>query len=480
MATTQPGYWIKEPGDYSTAEVEELLAAGMDHAWLQFHQGRDLAAEGGDRIMVKGEGHYIYDIYGKRYIDGLGGLFLMNIGHGRREVADAVAAQLQALAYANTGSYATVPAIRLAERVAEKAPGSLEKVFFCNGGSEAVDIALKMAKQIQYLRGHPKKTKIVARRGSYHGSTYAPMSLTGRAQYKGMFEPLMPQVAHVEHPYCYRCPWGLNGITPEAGGPQPCTQCCMQPVKDFERLIEFEGPETIAAFIGTPIGSGSQIPPDGYWPAIRELCDKHDILLIADEVICGFGRLGTWFGMQRFGIVPDLMTIAKALTGGYLPGGAVVARKEWADLFDASEEHRFQHGVTYGGHPAVMAAGLASLDIIEREGLVENADRVGRHLFERAQALYEHPSVGFVGGGLGLLMSIELVKDRRTREKWSASGKEYGKRLTNRLRQRGLAVRAGDGIALAPPLTIDAATADEIVAIIDDALGEQDREFPSA
>jgi adenosylmethionine-8-amino-7-oxononanoate aminotransferase len=335
-----------------------------------------------------------------------------------------------------------------------------------------------MAKQIQYLRGNPKKTKIVARRGSYHGSTYAPMSLTGRKEYKGIFEPLMPQVCHVEHPYCYRCPFGLNRITPEAGGPQPNTECCMQPVKDFERLIEFEGPETIAAIIGTPIGSGGQIPPEGYWPAIRELCDKHEILLIADEVICGFGRLGTWFGMERFGIVPDLMTIAKALTGGYLPGGAVVARKEWSDLFDAKEENTFHHGVTYGGHPAVMAAGLASMDIIEREGLVENADSVGRYLYERAQCLYEHPSVGFVGGGLGLLMSIELVKDRQTKEKWSASTKEYGKRLTNRLRQRGLAVRAGDGISLSPPLTIDESTADEIVEIIDDALREQAQEFP--
>jgi adenosylmethionine-8-amino-7-oxononanoate aminotransferase len=475
--SNRPGYWIKEPGEYGTAEVEDLIRAGMDHAWLQFHQGRDLAAQGGERIMVKGDGHYLYDIYGNRYIDGLGGLFLMNIGHGREEVVEAVAAQLRALAYANTGAYATIPAIRLAERVAEKAPGSLNKVFFCNGGSEAVDIALKMAKQIQYLRGNPKKTKIVARRGSYHGSTYAPMSLTGRKEYKGMFEPLMPQVAHVEPPYCYRCPWSLNGITPEAGGPAPNTQCCMQPVRDFERLIEFEGPETIAAFIGTPAGSGGQIPPDGYWPAIRELCDKHEILLIADEVICGFGRLGTWFGMQRFGIVPDLMTIAKALTGGYLPGGAVVAKQELVELFESKEENVFQHGVTYGGHPGVMAAGLASLDIMERESLVENCDRVGRYLYERAQQLYAHPSVGYVGGGLGLLMSIELVKDRKTREKWSATNKEYGKLLTNRLRQRGLAVRAGDGISLSPPLTIDEATADEIVAIIDDALTEQEREI---
>lgn len=287
-------------------------------------------------------------------------------------------------------------------------------------------------------------------------------------------------MAHVESPYCYRCLWGRNSVTPAAGGAAPCTQCCRQPVTDVERLIAFEGPETTAAFIGTPLGSGSQIPPDGSWPAIRELCDQHEILLLADEVICGFGRLGRWFGMERFGIVPDLMTIVTALTGGYLPGGAVVARQEWAELFDAQEENRFHHGVTYGGQPAVMAAGLASLDLIEREGLVANADRVGRHPDERAPTRYAHPAVGFVGGGLGLLMSIELVKGRRTKEQWSATSTDYGRRLTGRLRQRGLAVRAGGSIALAPPLTIDAATADEIIAISDDALGEQERAFPTA
>jgi adenosylmethionine-8-amino-7-oxononanoate aminotransferase len=473
--------WVREPGEYGIEEIEDLVRSGLDHSWMQFHQGRDVAAAGGERIMVKGEGVYLWDIYGNRYIDGSGGLLLMNIGHGREEVVDAIAAQLRALAYANTGSYATVPAILLAERVAAKAPGDLSKVFYCNGGSEAVEIALKMARQIQYLRGFPKKTKIVARRGQYHGSTYAAMSLTGRKEYKGIFEPLMPQVCHVEPPYCYRCPWGLNDGSVVAAGANPGAGCCMQAVRDFERLIEFEGADTIAAFIATPANVGNQLPPDGYWPAMRALCDQHDILLIADEIICGFGRMGRWFGMERFGIVPDLMTIAKALTGGYLPCGAVVARAEWADLFN-EEDNTFHHGVTYGGHPGVMAAGMATLDIMERENLVENADRMGTYLYEQAlERLSGHPSVGFVGGGIGLLLQIELVKNRQTKEKFSATHKrEYGKALTEKLRTRGLATRAGDVISLSPPLTIDAPTIDMVLDIIDDALTEQEREYPSA
>jgi len=466
--------WIKEPGAYSAAEIAELLSASHAHAWLQFHQGRDQPGEGAEAIMVKGEGNYVYDITGNRYIDGMAGLYLMNLGHGRTEIVDAIAAQLSTLAYANTGAYATVPAIRLAERLAEKAPGDLNKVFFCNGGGEAVEIALKMARQIQHLRGFPKKTKIVARRGAYHGSTRGAMSLTGPAGYRGIFDPLDPQVRHVEQPACYRCPWGLNDGSVVAAGPEAGRGCCMQAVKDVERLIAFEGPETIAAFVATPNSAADQLPPAGYWPAIRELCDRHGILLIVDEIICAFGRLGRWFGIEHWGVVPDLVTIAKGLTAGYLPCGGVIARKEWADLFEEKGEE-FPHGVTYGGHPGVMAAGLATLEVMEREGVVENSERLGAYLYEQAVArLYEkHPSVGTVGGGLGLMATLDMVGDRRTREQ---RGGEYRQALTEKVRRRGLALRAGGEVWVAPPLTVTKAEVDEMIDILDDAIAEQERE----
>jgi adenosylmethionine-8-amino-7-oxononanoate aminotransferase len=430
--------------------------------------------------MVKGEGMYLYDIEGNRYIDGMAGLYLMNLGHGREEIVDAIASQLRQLAYANTGAHATVPAIRLAEKLASHAPGDLDKVFFCNGGSEAVEIAMKMARQIQFMRGFPKKTKIVARRNSYHGSTYAAMSLTGRARTKGVFEPWMPGVCHVDQPNCFRCPWGLNqGDRVVAAGSDPATiasGCCMQAVRDLERLIEFEAPETIAAFIGTVNTQSGQLPPPGYWPAIRALCDKHNILLIDDEIICGFGRLGRWFGVEHWDVQPDLMTVAKALTAGYQPVGAVICRREWADLFDQQNEV-FHHGVTYGSHPGVMAAGLATLEIMEREGVVEQSARMGAYLYEQAlERLHDrHPSVGFVGGGLGMLLNVSMVKNRDTK---AQHDEEYGKALTKKVRDRGLALRAANEIWLSPPLTMDKATVDEMLQILDDAIAAQERDYP--
>jgi adenosylmethionine-8-amino-7-oxononanoate aminotransferase len=478
-ANTRPAaaHWIKAPGEYGAAEIEDLVTQGSEHFWLQYHQGRDLAGAGAHRIMVKGEGHYIYDIEGNRYLDAMAGLYLLNLGHSQADIVEAIRAQLTALPYANTGSYVTVAGIRLAERLAEKAPGDLDKVFFCNGGSEAVEIALKMAKQIQYLRGFPKKTKIVTRKGEYHGSTFAAMALTGRARYGGIFEPVMAQTCLVEQPNCARCPWGLNDGSVVAAGETPGVGCCMQAVRDLERLIEFEGAETIAAFIATPNGANDQLPPPGYWPAIRALCDKHDILLIADEVIAAFGRLGRWFGMERWGIVPDIMTLAKGMTAGYQPCGAVIARRQWADLFE-EKEAAFHHGVTYGSHPAVMAAGLATLDVMEREGVVENSDRLGPYLYEQAmERLHDrHPTVGFVGGGMGLMITVNMVKSRRTMESFDA---EYTKSLTEKVRQRGMATRAGDEIWIAPPLTFTKPEIDQMLEILDDAITAQEREYPS-
>ncbi len=475
MVHPQPGkaaWWIK--GSYTDEEIAQLEAWDREHYWLQSHQAADIVAPGGEHIMTRGEGIYIYDVRGKKYIDGMAGLFLKNIGHGRPEVAQAVAEQMTTLAYSSSGATSTVPAILLSKKISDLTEGALTRTFFCGGGAEAVDISLKMAKQYQAITGNHGKTKVISRRLAYHGSTYAALSIGNRGRNtQGVFEPLMPQVFQVDPPYCYRCPWG-QGHSP--------TDCCMLSVKALENVILGEGPETIAAFIATPVASGNQIPPDEYWPAVRALCDKHNIVLIADEVICGFGRLGAWFGMERFGVQPDIMTIAKALTGGELPVGAVVASKKVAQAFDNTKGPlgQFQHGVTYGGHPVVMAAALKNIEIMEREDLVGNSLRMGNHLQQQAVNILQenHPTVGYVGGGLGLLMGIEIVKDRKTKERFpGGSNGEFAKRFTEIVRENGLFTRAGDVITLSPPLTITKTQVDDIIAILDMSLTQVEKEY---
>ncbi len=467
-------WWIKD--SYSTQEVEQLVDWWKEHFWLQNHQTADIAAASGSQIMVRGEGCYVYDIEGKKSIDGMAGLFLKNIGHRWPEIATAVSEQMNTLAYVNSGAYGSVPGILLAKKLADLTPGSLNRTFFCGGGSEAVEIALKLARQYQYISGHPSKSKIISRRGQYHGSTPTAMSVGNRArQAHGIFDPMSPVALQVDPPYCYRCPWGFQDRDNKS--------CCMLSVKSLENIIEGENPDTIAAFIATPIPAGNQIPADEYWPQVRALCDKYNILLIADEIICGFGRLGTWFGMERFGVNADIMTIAKALTGGELPVGAVMATKAIAETFDGVEgqDSMLHHGVTYGGHPAVMTAALKTLEIMERENVVENSDRMGSYLYDRAMAVLQenHPLVGFVGGGLGLLMAIEIVKSRKTKEKFPGGLQgDFAKRFTQIVQENGLAIRAGDSITLSPPLTITREIVDDIIDILDVSLTQIEKEYP--
>ena len=374
MVTPNPdksAWWIKD--DYSREEIDQLVQWGLDHFWTQNHQMADLVAPGGYNIMVRGDGCYVYDIEGNKYIDAMAGLFLKAIGHNHPEIASAVAEQMTTLAYTNSGAYSSVPGILLSKKLADLAPGDLNRTFFCGGGSEAVEIALKMARQYQFISGHPQKTKFISRRGQYHGSTPGTMGVgTGGRRGSGIFDSMLaPGTFQIEPPYCYRCPWGFENRTNK--------DCCMQSPRALENIIKGEGPDTVAAFIATPIPSGNQIPSDEYWPAVREICDKYDVTLIADEIICGFGRLGTWFGMQRFGVDPDIMTVAKALTGGELPVGAVVASQKIAETFANTEgpNGAFQPRVTYGGHTAVLAAALTNLEIIQRDHTVDYPDRMG-------------------------------------------------------------------------------------------------------
>ena len=468
-------WWIKD--SYSREEIDQLVEWGLEHFWTQRHQMADLVAPGGYNIMVRGDGNYIYDIEGKKYIDGMGGLFLKNIGHNHPEVAGAVAEQMTTLAYTNSGAYSSIPGILVSKKLAELAPGDLNRTFFAGGGSEAVDIALKMARQYQVIAGNTQKTKVISRRLQYHGSSRGPATVgSGGRVGGGMFDNMMHAgTSQVDAPFCYRCPWGYED--------RDRNSCCMQSPRSLENIIKGEQPETVAAFIATPISTGAQIPADEYWPAVREICDKYNIVLIADEIICGFGRLGSWFGMQRFGVDPDMMTVAKALTGGELPIGAVVASKKIAETFDNTEGSNgaFQHGVTYGGHPAVMTAALKNLEIMERENVVENSDKMGQYLYDRAMAVLQenHPSVGFVGGGMGLLMDIQMVKNRKTKEPYPGGPQgEYAKRFTDKIRGYGLATRAAESVVLSPPLTIDKGIVDDMIDILDKSIGEMEQEYP--
>ena len=463
-------YQAKGPGEYSPAEIDELVRLGNEHHWVQSHLSQDIADAGASRIIVKGEGSYIWDIEGRQYLDAMAGLYLANIGYGRREVIEALQEQLALLPYANSGAYSNVPAILLAEHIAKKAPGSLSRVFFCGGGSEAVEIALKMARQYHVENGEPRRTKFVSRRGQYHGSSWAAMGVGGKAQYRGAFDPMLPGVVQLDPPYWYRSPF------PE--GQASLTDHC---VRQLENAIEHEGADTIAAFIATPMSGGNYAPPPDYWPRMTEVLRKHGILLIADEVICGFGRLGRWFGMEHWGVEADIMTIAKALTSGYVPSGAVVASSEVADRFRDDDRDKFMHGVTYGSHPGVMAAGLAVQRVIEEEGLVGRSAEMGGYLYRRLYELGDrHPSLGFVGGGWGMLYNLEMVKNRRTKEKNSGGERNspYHQAFTAHLRDHGIATRGGDQITLSPPLTLRYDEADRLVEALDAVIGLMEKEYP--
>ena len=425
-------------------DFAELKQAALDNYWMPFTQYNDMADSGGPMFIVEGDGIRLKDSEGKSYIDGIGGLFLVNVGHGRKEIVDAVTNQLNHLHYASTFSYANIPAVKLAQRIAGIAPGDLNKVFFASGGSEAVETALKIARQYHVNNGEPQRTKIIARKHSYHGVSLGALSVnTSAFVQRSIWEPMLAQVRFVGNS-----------------------------AEEVEELVEFEGPDTFAAFITEPISisKGVVVPPDDYWPKLREICDKHGILLIADEVINGFGRTGKMFAMEHWGVTPDMMTFAKGVTSGYQPVGGVVARPGVSDAFVGDHAKTFTHGYTYSGHPASAAAGLANLDIIEGENLVQNAAEMGSYMMDQLSALKEHSIVKEVRG-IGLLMGMEMVKDKAKDEPF-----EYGdpqiKSLNKKLMSKGLLTRAEPYLYVSPPLTITKSEADEMISIIAESISE--------
>jgi L-2,4-diaminobutyrate transaminase len=418
----------------------------------------------GPRIMSEGSGVWLTDVAGKRYLDAVAGLWCVNIGYGRAEVAEAMGAQARRLGYYHTfSSMSNEPQIRLADRLLGMVPGRMSKVFFGNSGSDANDTQVKLVWYYNNLRGRPRKKKIIARLQGYHGSTVASASLTGLPMFHRAFDLPIPHVLHAATPYHYRN--AAPGTSEEAYAAALAAE--------LDALIEREGPDTVAAFIAEPVmgAGGVLVPPRTYFERVQAVLRKHDVLMIADEVICGFGRLGRPFGSHVYGIDPDLVTVAKGLTSGYFPLSAVViSEKVWSVLQAGSPEiGAFAHGFTYSGHPVGAAAAMANLDILLGEDLVGNAARVGGYLQARLrEQLGAHPMVGEIRG-LGLIAGVELVADRATRQPFDAVVK-VGQRVAARCLEDGLIVRAlpvGHVIALSPPLCITLEEIDQVVAGLD-------------
>ncbi|MFE9664555.1 aspartate aminotransferase family protein [Streptomyces sp. NPDC005955] len=454
------------------AVSKDLSRTAYDHLWMHFTRMSSYENAPVPTI-VRGEGTYIYDDKGKRYLDGLAGLFVVQAGHGRTELAETAFKQAQQLAFFPVWSYAHPKAVELAERIAHYAPGDLNKVFFTTGGGEAVETAWKLAKQYFKLQGKPTKHKVISRAVAYHGTPQGALSITGLSALKAPFEPLVPGAHKVPNTNIYRAPSFLDhgdGVDPELFGRWAADQ--------IEQQILFEGPETVAAVFLEPVqnAGGCFPPPPGYFQRVREICDEYDVLLVSDEVICAFGRLGTMFGCEKFGYVPDMITCAKGMTSGYSPIGACIVSDRIAEPFYKGD-NTFLHGYTFGGHPVSAAVGLANLDLFERENLNQHVLDNEAAFLSTLQKLNDLPIVGDVRGS-GYFYGIELVKDKATKESFNDEESErilYG-HVSKKLFENGLYCRADDRgdpvIQLSPPLTSDQSTFDEMEQIIRGVLQE--------
>jgi adenosylmethionine-8-amino-7-oxononanoate aminotransferase len=440
----------------------DLQALAKRHLWMHFTRMgayRDHEVP----VIVRGEGCYVYDEHGKRYLDGLSALFCVNAGHGRAELGEAAARQARELGFYINWSYAHPPAIKLAARIAALAPGDLNRVFFTSGGSEAVESAWKLARNWHRLNGEGQRHKLIARELAYHGTTLGALAATGLTALRAPFEPLTPGGCHVPNTNSYRWPperdplWAAHAI---------------------EERILFEGPETVAGVILEPVqnAGGCFVPQEGYFQRVREICDRYGVLLISDEVICAWGRLGHWFGCERYGYQPDLITTAKGLTSAYAPMGALIASDRVAEPF-LEDKRMFTHGFTFGAHPMAAAVALANLDIFEREDLCGQVrEREGRFR-ETLEGLRDLPIVGDVRGA-GFFVAIELVKDQDTQQSFDSEESERLLRgfLSGELYRRGLICRADDRgdpvLQLAPPLIAGEEQFAEIETILRGVLSE--------
>jgi adenosylmethionine-8-amino-7-oxononanoate aminotransferase len=432
------------------------------HLWMHFtRMGTYATSE--VPVIVRGEGCYVYDEHGKRYLDGLSALYCVNVGHGRAELGEAAAAQARELGFYTNWSYAHPRSIELAARIAGLAPANLNRVFFTSGGSEAVESAWKLAKAYHTARGERSRHKLISRNLAYHGTSMGALTATGLTALRTPFEPLTPGGVHVANTNSYRWSedrdqlWAADAI---------------------EEAILFEGPDTVAAVILEPVqnGGGCFVPQDGYFQRVREICDRHGVLLISDEVICSWGRLGYWFGSERYGYVPDMITTAKGITSAYAPMGAVIAGDHIAEPF-LHGKATFSHGFTFGGHPVACAVALANIDVIEREGLCERVLANEGPFREMLEGLRDLPIVGDVRGA-GYFHAIELVKDKDSKETFNDEESEDLLRgfLSGELYRRGLICRTDDRgdpiVQLSPPLIAGEQQFEEIEAVLRPVLSE--------
>jgi PLP-dependent transaminase len=400
-------------------------------------------------VIVSGDGCRLTDAAGREYLDATGGLWLAQVGHGRAELADVAAAQIRKLEYFTSfGEFTNEPSIRLAERLVALAPSSVDRVYFTSGGSEGDDTAIKMARLYFHRRGEPERNWILSRNNAYHGSAYGGGSATGLDAYRTGFGPLLPNIHHLTPAWPYRSEL-FDGQDPTAFL-----------ISELEQAIERIGPDKVAAFIGEPVMgvAGMLVPPADYWPRVQEVLRRHGILLILDEVVTAYGRVGEWFAAQHFGLDADIIVTAKGISSGYIQLGANLVSAEVADTLASAGG--FPHGYTYNGHPAACAVGLANLEIIERENLIEAAKSTGEYLLERLRELERFEVVGEVRG-IGMMLGIELVADRNTRAPLPAASVPLPSILR---RETGVIVRScAHTLVLSPPLILSRAEADEIV-----------------
>lgn len=449
-------------------EFDNLGQLALEHVWVPIRPWNELTALRGFSIFTEGKGCFITDINGKKYLDYWGTVNGVNlVGWGRKEITDAVRDQLLKLHFTPTHEL-TVSKIKLSKKLADITPGSLSKVFFGNSGTEAIEAAMAIAKKYQILSGYRNKYKIIGGY-TYHGSTAGSKSTGWRPPvFKWEdFEPLVPGMVHVASPYCSKCDFGL-----EYPG---CEILC---AKHVERVIQMEVPDTVAAFLDTPIASSCFIPPQEYWPMIRSICDKYGILIIHDEVVTGFGRSGKWFASEHLGMIPDIMVVGKGFASGYIPISAAIVTSEVAKKFKGGPKEVLSHSYTFEGHPGACAAALANIEIIEKENLVENSANMGKYLFRQLQSLFKHKIVGEVRGGLGLMCEIEMMKDKKTKEPFTPEeNKRINGMLKKKLMEAGLFGMFTNPLPICPPLIITESEIDQIISTFDRVIGEIEKEL---
>lgn len=453
-----------------TEKLDDLRQWALDHVWVPLRPWNVMTSPGGFSIFVEGKGCRLTDIHGKTYIDYRSGLGnVTNLGYGRKEIADAAYEQLKKLE--NRPSHElSIPQIKLAKKLADITPGSLSKVFFGSSGTEAMETSIKIARKYQRLKGSPDKYKIIVGGYRYHGSTYGAMSLGWRLPELAWkdYETGLSGVVHVPSPYCFCCDLNLK-----------YPGCNLQCAKEIERIIRCEEPETVAAFLDVTIATEySTPPPPEYWPMVRSICDKYGLLLILDEVMIAFGRTGKMFAFEHWNIVPDILAVAKSLTNGAIPIGATIVTKEVGQKFEGGREEMLKHSYTFEGHPVACAAALATLEMMERENVVENSRVMGKYLFERLQSLRKHRIVGEIRGGLGLDSHIEFVKEREAKKPFSPEeNSKLNAMLKGKLREAGLWGMASNPLQLKPPLIITQDEIEEMISGLDWVIGEIEKEI---